>query len=189
MNIKKEYKKSWKFLKECKTHILVVVILFFLFVLIGFFFPVFLTDFINKFIDEVTRKTSGMGFSQLLFFILENNLLASVAGIGLGIFFGVPSLIYALLNGYVLGFVAGKSVSVAGTGVLIRLLPHGIFELPALFISLGLGLKIGWFVFSGKNKKSFIDVLTRATWTFVLIVIPLLIIAAVIETGLIFLLG
>ncbi len=185
--IAREYKKSWKFLRECRNHVLAVVVLFFLAVLTGFLFPVFFVDFINKFIEEKILETAGMGFLQLLLFILQNNLLASCAGFLLGIILGVPSLFYALLNGYVLGFVAGKSVSAAGAGVLIRLLPHGIFELPALFISLGLGLKLGLFLFTRKNRKSFVDVFKRAVITFVLVIIPLLIIAAVIETGLIFL--
>ena len=35
---------------------------------------------------------------------------------------------------------------------LFRLLPHGIFELPAIFISLGLGLRFGMFIFQ-KEKE------------------------------------
>ena len=184
MKLGKEYKKSWKFLKECRTHILIVIILFFLAGLIGFLFPVFFTDFIKRFIEDVISKTAGMNGWQLFLFILQNNFLASCAGFLTGIFVGVPSLFYTLLNGYVLGFVAGKSVAAAGSGVLLRLLPHGIFELPALFISLVLGLKIGLFVFT-RQKQRFSRVFTRALVTFILIVIPLLIVAAVIETGLI----
>jgi len=36
---------------------------------------------------------------------------------------------------------------------LWRLLPHGIFELPAVFISLGMGLKIGMFIFQKKKLE------------------------------------
>lgn len=188
MNIKKEYKKSWKFLKECRIYFAIVVALFFLAVLTGFFFPVFFADFIMKFIEEISAKTAGFGYWRLFLFILQNNLLASVTGFLLGVAFGIIPLFYTLLNGYVLGFVAGRSVDAAGFGVLWRLAPHGIFELPALFISLGLGLKMGLFVFSRKKKQKFSDVFKRALITFVLVVIPLLIIAAVIEAGLMMLL-
>jgi len=39
------------------------------------------------------------------------------------------------------------SVGIEGYGILWRLVPHGIFELPAVFISLGLGIKLGTFIF------------------------------------------
>lgn len=190
MNIKKEYKKSWIFIKECKVHIIAVVILFFVSVIIGFLFPVFFVDFIKKFIEEISGRTVGMNYVQLFLFILQNNLFASVIGMISGILIGVIPLFYAWLNGYVLGFVMNKTVAAQGASVLLNLLPHGVFEMPALFLSLALGLKIGWFVFGkGDRKKNFYYILKNAAMTFILIVIPLLIIAAIIEAGLIVLLG
>ena len=49
--------------------------------------------------------------------------------------FGVVSIAF---NGYVIGFILEKSVLIDGLGVLWKLVPHGIFELPAIFISFGL---------------------------------------------------
>ena len=58
--------------------------------------------------------------------------------------------------------------------------------MPAVFISLGLGLKLGMFIFSKKPglelRKRFFESLN----VFLFIVVPLLIIAAIIEGILIF---
>lgn len=153
MDIKKEYKQSWKFLRECKIHILIIVLLFLASILLGFLFPIFFVDFIKKFTEEIIKKTEGLDFFQLFLFISKNNITTALIGVIAGIIFGIIPLFYAFFNGYVLGFVMNKSVSVLGIGVLWRLVPHGIFELPALVLSLGLGLKIGLFQTSANNKK------------------------------------
>lgn len=186
--MKKIYKDCWKFLKECKIHILIILVLFFVSALVGFLFPVFFVDFIKKFIEDVVSKTEGLGFWQLFLFIAQNNIQTAFTGVILGLILGIVPLIFALFNGYVLGFVARGSVEAAGASVLLRLLPHGIFELPALVLSLALGLKLGVSVFSGKNKKNgFVYNFKNSLKVFFFIILPLLLIAALIEAGLIFL--
>ena len=102
-----------------------------------------------------------------------------------GIFLGIFPMVVAMLNGYILGFVALLSVSNEGIFVLWRLVPHGVFELPAVFISLGLGLKFGTFFFQKNKSESFRNYLWNSIKTFVFIVLPLLVIAAIIEGALI----
>jgi len=89
-------------------------------------------------------------------------------------------------NGYVVGFVLSKSVLDSGFSVIFNLFPHGIFELPAVFISLGMGLKLGFTFFQNNWKKKILKNLLNSLRVFVLIVFPLLIIAAIIESILIF---
>ena len=90
-------------------------------------------------------------------------------------------MIFAAFNGYVLGFVADKAVEARGVGVLWKLLPHGIFELPAIFISLGMGFRFGIFVLKNSKLESFKLHVYDLIRVFVFIVIPLLILAAIIE--------
>tara|TARA_Y100000034_G_C6716675_1_gene316852 strand:- start:368 stop:697 length:330 start_codon:yes stop_codon:yes gene_type:complete len=99
----------------------------------------------------------------------------------LGIFLGIFSFLILIVNGYVLGFVASKSVAVEGILVLWRLLPHGIFEIPAVMISAGLGLKLGAYLFVKHKKGDFKQWLLNSLRVFLFIVVPLLIIAAIIE--------
>lgn len=181
------YGKCWNYLKESKIHIFIIIGLFFLFGLIGFFYPVFFIDIIEQFIKDIIEQTKDMGFLEMFIFIFKNNLTASFIGLVFGFFFGIVPVLLTLFNGYVLGYVAFKSVDAAGILVLWRLLPHGIFELPALFISLGLGLKFGMFIFAKEKRKQFIYELENSLRVFVYVIIPLLLIAGLIEACLMFL--
>jgi stage II sporulation protein M len=68
-----------------------------------------------------------------------------------------------------------------GILVLWRLLPHGIFELPALFLSAGLGLRLGTFIFRKNKLKSLKNYLFESLRVFLFIIFPFLLIAAIIE--------
>lgn len=181
------YKDSLAYIKESRKYIYVIIGLFFFFSLLGFVLPVpaNVETKIMDFIEQLISQTSGMSQWELTKFIFLNNLKSSFLGMILGILFGIFPVITALSNGYLLGFVAAKTVQAENVLVLWRLFPHGIFELPALFISLGIGLKLGTFILK-KNKLAALNIyLARSMRVFFFIVIPLLIIAAVIEGALI----
>jgi len=181
------YLMVWKFLKESKNYFFAVILIFAAAILIGFIFPVFFIDFIKKFIEDTANKTAGMGYWQLFIFIFGNNLQAAFIGMMFGIALGIFPLVLAVFNGYVIGFVMNKAVSLGGAGVLWRLLPHGIFEIPALIISFGLGLRLGMFIFKkkGRRKKEFFYSFNNSIKVFIYLVIPLLLIAALIESWLV----
>lgn len=189
-SLKEEYKKSWSYIRESKKYIWIIVCIFFLFALIGFFVPVpdIFYQKIIELIEDLLGKTSGMNSFELTRFIFFNNIKSSFFGMIFGAFFGIFSLIACIVNGYVLGFVSYLSVSSEGVLSLWRLLPHGFFELPAIFISLGLGLRFGTFIFAKDKSETFRDYLWNSLRVFLFIVIPLLIFAAVIEGVLISLL-
>jgi len=187
-NFKKEYKQSWNYLKESKNFIYAIIIIFFIFALISFFVPApdSIKEQILNFIKELLEQTKNMSHQELIKFIFLNNLQASFFGMVFGIFLGIISVMFAVVNGYLLGFVALISVKSEGALILWRLLPHGIFELPAIFISLGLGLRLGTFIFQKKKSKSVKEFFWNSLRVFLFIVIPLLIIASIIEASLIF---
>ncbi len=157
------YRKSWEYIKESRNFIYITLIIFFLFAFIGAFVPApeFLEQQILEFIEELLRKTAEMSQGELMSFIFLNNLQSSFFGMIFGIALGIFSAITSVLNGYLLGFVSSKAAYEEGIFVLWRLLPHGIFELPALFISTGLGLKLGfpfiyrYFKYYWKRKNIF----------------------------------
>ena len=159
---------------------------------IGFFFPYFFEAEILKIIEELLAKTKDLGTFDLISFIITNNIQSAFFGMIFGVFFGVISLIVVVVNGYVLGFVASRTVGTEGLLILWRLLPHGILELFAVIVSLAIGLKLGMFLFTynGKDKrKEFLKWIKDAIRVFVFIIIPLLVIAGIIEGVLIILLG
>ena len=183
----KNYSDSWNYIKNSKNFIYSAILVFIAFFLIGFFIPVpkEIAEQILKFIEELLRQTENMNQYEITRFIFFNNLQSSFTGMLFGVFLGIFPLIVAMFNGYILGFVSLLSVGNGGFVVLWKLLPHGIFELPAVFISLGLGLKLGTFVFQKNKTKSFRDYFWNSLKSFLLIVLPLLVVAAIIEGALI----
>ena len=99
-----------------------------------------------------------------------------------GIFFALPSIWSMILNGAVGGAVVRMAVDQDSSTISILIsIPHAVFELPAFFISMGLGVFLGLTWFGGDIKKRMIDNLVQAHSVFVLVVIPLLITGALIE--------
>jgi len=190
-NLKKEYKQSWKYIKESKNFIYISIGIFFAFFILAFFVSPTeeILNYIFTFIQELLEKTQGMSATELISFIFINNLKSSFFGMVFGIALGVFPILALIANGYLLGFVSSLTVVEYGILSLWRILPYGIFELPAIFISLGIGLKLGSFVFQKKKQKSFRDFLLNSLRVFLFIVVPLLIIAGIIEGTLIYLLG
>lgn len=189
-SLKKEYRDSWDYIKDSRNFIYITIGIFLIFCLIGFFIPApdFLMEQILDFVRELLEKTQGMSQMELIQFIFFNNLKSSFFGMIFGIALGIFPLFSSIINGYILGFVASMTVEGEGLSVLWRLLPHGIFELPAVFISLGLGLKLGTFVFYEKKLETFKEFFWSSLRVFLFIIIPLLILAGIIEGSLVFLL-
>ena len=183
----KPFSSSWKYLGKSKKFIYVVVGMFFAFALIGYFIPApeFIVEQVMKILEEILEKTKDMNGFELTRFIFFNNIQSSFIGMLFGVFLGIFPIISTIANGYILGFVACLSVQTEGALILWRLIPHGIFELPAIFISLGLGLRVGTFVFQKNKLESFRKYLMESLIVFVFVVIPLLILAAIIEGALI----
>jgi stage II sporulation protein M len=187
--ISQNYSLCWKFIKESRKFIYIIIAIFFVFAFIGFFVPVpdYISSEIMKLLEELIKKTEGMSTFELIRFIFSNNLLNSFIAMTLGIFVGVFPVLFAIFNGYVLGFVAFLAVNAEGPATLLRLFPHGIFELPAVFIALGLGLRTGLFFINSSSKKikNFKYYLYEIIRVLFFVIIPLLIIAAIIEGSLI----
>lgn len=186
-DIAKQYKLGWKFLKESKNYFYFSGLFFILFTFLGYFVPtpVGIEDYLMKMIQDLLEKTIGMGQFELIKFIFLNNVFVSFMGIILGGLVGFFPFIYIIFNGYVLGFASKIAVNKGGFFILLDLLPHGVFELPAILISFALGLKVGSFILKKNKGETFADYLKNSMRIFLLVVIPLLAIAAVIEGTLI----
>jgi len=132
-------------------------------------------------IEKLLLEFEGLSVFQTVAKLFLNNLFASFLGVSLGIFLGIPTILFILTNGYMVGFVSSLAIKEKGIFILWMLLPHGIFELPAIFISFGLGLRLGMFILAKDPMKELRKSFRMSVGVFLFIVIPLLIIAAVIE--------
>jgi len=170
------FKKSIKYLKSSFIYIYFVILLFTISAVAGFTLSNQLS-FLEETLRKIVIRTTYLNSYELMAFILINNSIASLMGIILGMLFGIFPALSSIGNGVIIGFVMSK----VGLGSFWRLIPHGIFELPAVFISFGIGIKLGFSIFSKNRAKTIRERLHNSLLVFSFIVIPLLVIAAIIE--------
>lgn len=121
-----------------------------------------------------------LGFTVLIF--LNNTALSLIAMLMalLPPFFITP-LAFVVLNGYIVGVVVFFSSSpfVAAVGIL----PHGIIEIPMILFATSMGTRLGWLTLKWlmKRGKSPMDELLRSIETFFYLIVPLLLLAAIVE--------
>ena len=156
---------------------------------VGFIYPFFFRQEIFGWIEKLILSLEGKGTFEIMGVIFFNNLKASFFAIVMGIGFAIIPLITVIANGYILGFVAREVAMREGIGTLWQLAPHGIFELPAILFSIGMGIKIGLDLFDKDFKKKLKHNYREALRFFVFVILPLLIIAGIIEGMLIGLMG
>ena len=119
----------------------------------------------------------------LVFFavIFVNNAFTCFLDIILGPLIGIFPLFSTFLNGGLIGWFARKE----GLIILFAIVPHGLFELPAFFISTAIGLKLGREVLKKKGERHLKEELRKGLRVFFTFIILLLVIAALIESALI----
>lgn len=148
----------WRILKESRSFILIATLIFFFGSFSGYMF----TDQTQELIDLMMEQLQGAVESitevddplYTTWFIFQNNVRAALIMMVVGIFlFFMPAMMLftnGLLVGYILHPDQMSALSEAGVEVsamqmfVYGLLPHGILELPAIFIAGGVGIFYGW---------------------------------------------
>ena len=122
---------------------------------------------------------------KLLALIFLNNSLKSMIAMLTGFFFGIFPVLFIFLNGFFIGVVVFvKSQEIGLTGVMMLLLPHGIFEIPAVLMASSYGLWLGR-VFYDKVRGRDVSIGSAYTYAlkkFLTRIVPVLLLAAFIET-------
>lgn len=179
----KNWKKKWKvymyktfpFLLKNNWVLLILVITVFM---LGVINGVYYFDQLNG--SEDLNTTPG-GVIPLL----VNNLVACFL-ISSGFFtFGLTSIIYLFTNGMILGESIVNKSDYSTIEILLLILPHGVFEIPALLLSGVIGFKSISFLiqyFTNKKVDTFIKSYFLNIALLSLIVILLVIVGGVIET-------
>lgn len=191
--MKEIIKESFKFFKENILKIAIILGIIFIVVTMGSFTfygenKVIATKILESFV-EATKDMMELQNGDLSIAIMFNNIRACLITIVLGIVpFLFLTIFVMLLNAGVIGAVLSVNTSLASIPVwkviLFGLLPHGIFELPALFISMAISVFICIFLTKkllGKEKRKFGKTFLNLLLNVVLIVIPLLIVAGIVE--------
>ena len=81
--------------------------------------------------------------------IFLNNAFVSLVSLVLGLALGVLPILFIAFNGYLVGVISYIVAQQKGfLFIFLALLPHGIVELPMVFLSASIGLRLGHQVFS-----------------------------------------
>jgi len=194
-NINKEFNLSLKYLRESDNYIAITFGVFVFLFAFGMIFPYIvppeileiILETVREWVRDLLEKTEGKGFFGMWWFIFQNNVTIAFVSIFSGFLFALVPIFLILSNGFGIGVISSIVYSSSGEGisVFIRLLPHGVFEIPAIIISFALGIKFGSFIFYKNQTETFKKFLINSLRVFIFVIVPLLILAAAIEAFLI----
>lgn len=181
-----------RYIKDLRYYLLAVIAIYVLFVGLGYLVTMSTPGFSDQVISGYEQKVEpakNMGPLDMAWFIFTTNTYSSALSMLLGVLLGVAPVFFMMANGMVVGVVVGMVVAKAGflpgiLTVLILMLPHGVLELPLTFISSAIGLKFGYEALMAllRKKQTLFVELKRGLLVFVFYVVPLLIVAALIES-------
>jgi stage II sporulation protein M len=177
-----------KYVWELRLYILAAMAIFVAFYALGYLVAVSVPEvsdtFMSSFKEEVSplKELSPVG---LMLGIFANNAVKCLLVIILGVAFGIVPAFFMLANGLVLGIVIG--VTMARTSllyVLVGVVPHGLIELPMVFISAAIGLKLGVAALRALfgKKDGLLDKIVEGLLIYAVWIFPLLFLAAFVET-------
>ena len=186
--IKKYYKNSWKIIKENRKIILIMASIYVLFFIIGTIYSLNHSSYsfssedaknaYEEYFITTTFKQTFLGNFQYIFF---HNVVANLYGIMTGIVFAIIPV------GVIISMGVSNSMVIISSEygfwrTLFSFVPHSIFEIPAIILSSSLGVMIFFSIFKSKDKKKDItQAYKNALLVFLLIILPLLLIAGIIE--------
>ncbi len=179
-------------LKRIKYYILVVTIAFLLGGLLGVFYWNVLGEQLFESMSGIVEEITVNPLYTYAYILSHNLLIVVVIGFLLGVTIITPPLV-ALFNGLGISSIVVYVQEKLGIPAIISvysMLPHGVFEIPALIVSTATGVDFGvtlWKkIFKRIEKEEYIHRLKQQL-ALALTSILLLVVAAAIETSLIML--
>jgi stage II sporulation protein M len=122
---------------------------------------------------------------QLAAAIFLNNSVKTLIALLLGTLFGVVPVIFLFANGAALGVALSLSIRTRGLWTsLASITPHGVIELPAVFLGMSIGLMLGAHTLARLRRRCPTPIRTEISLAlryFSTVIAPLLLLAALIE--------
>ncbi len=139
--------------------------------------------------QAVVGNYRGLAGGALFFNILVQNVMATIFVLISGVVVGIVPAFAIGSNGFGLGVLYRQAAEASGYWkAALKVLPYGVFEIPALLIAASYGLWLGVTVvrrIRGKEGSLLRFQIEHAFRRYFAVVFPLLVIAAAIETTLI----
>ena len=181
----------WDLIVNQRRWFFAIAIIFLFGVISGILIRVITPNFLDTFRDivkDIVGDTLTFDAS-LMIRIFVNNITAAFVMMFGGIVLGLIPFFAILFNGFVIGYVVTASLLTASMGTLesvyltfSTIIPHGIFEIPAILFSAALGLRFGieWMQQNNTNTRGMIF---RKNFISALACVPLLVIILFIAAG------
>ena len=142
----------------------------------------------ERFVEDLAafvQQFSGMPRWQMAVAIFLNNSVKTLIAILLGTLLGILPAVFLLANGAALGVAFSLSIQTRGLWrSLASLGPHGVVELPAVFLGTGIGLYLGAHALKklgARSEKSLRGEIFHGLKFFCAVILPLLLLAAFVE--------
>jgi stage II sporulation protein M len=148
-----------------------------------------LMDKVSEAFAEEFGESPDLNLNLAFKIFIQNATASLIAWLG-GLLVGLAPILVVVANGFLIGYVvtyiyiSSSSVGDSITLVIAGLLPHGVFELPAVLLAAVLGMKLGWDWLSDNAKGARLVVLKQSfinTAKYFVFVILGLAIAAIVE--------
>jgi stage II sporulation protein M len=178
--IRKHYRESFGALRKAGNAILIALLLFLGGIVGGLMHPSWAEGNLDL-LKGIAKQMYGQSLYVIIAMIFLRNSFSAVLSIALGPLLGIVPVLGAVLNGLLVGLTFTSISEANKVKALLQLFPHGIFELPGMFMAWGLGIWQGIWVFQQNVQPSFHERRTQAFRILFAVIIPLLLIAAAIE--------
>src|SRR6266508_2801965 len=176
------------YLKRLYPYLKTSLVIFGSGIVIGLMIVSHFPELADKFESSVVgfvKSFRGLSKLELAAAIFLNNTLKTVLAILLGSLFGIIPAVFLLGNGIALGVIFSLSVQMRGVWLsLLSIVPHGLLELPAVFLGTSIGLMVGSRVmkqFFRPPETTIGSELVQGLRFFITVILPLLFIAALVE--------
>lgn len=180
--------KDIEYLYSLKKYVFIIAIIFILSLLIGLIISVKYPELSKNYLDMFQNQfgwIKNLNPIEIVLLIFLNNAFKSFLSLVLGIGLGVIPVLFVAANGIIIGMFANIIAKENGTlFVIAALVPHGIIEVPMILISAGIGLRLGYKMYPSLTglKTDINKELREGVGFYVRFVLPLLFVAAIIET-------
>ena len=175
--------------RTIKPYILILTVLFAASFLAGTIAPSSIRRQMIDMFQVVVGNYRGLAGGMLFFNILVQNVMASIFVLISGVIVGIIPIFAISSNGFGMGVLYRQGAEASGySKAALKVLPYGVFEIPALLIAASYGLWLGVMVvrrMRGKERTLLGPKIEHAFRRYFAVVFPLLIVAATIETALI----
>lgn len=182
------FKEIRLYLQRLRPYLVTSLILFGVGLVVGLMivnrFPQMAETFESSLASFIT-VFRGLPKFKLAAAIFVNNSVKTLAMMLLGTLLGVIPAFFLIVNGAALGMVLSLSGQTRGVWVsLLSVLPHGILELPAVILGTAIGIMMGTSIarkLFAKSTNKIGSELGSALKFFCCVIVPLLLVAAVVE--------